>query len=144
MLCPRKPAQRLSPEGIATRVGGVAMDHVVAYIDELKTVPTTRISCAWYTTLLLTFFIVIFGLIAAHEEDHANGNQGAGFGAIWSLFLLCAIGYGGTYVLRKARAPLSLSRVLWLIHAVGCSSCRTPPRRPARRWPLACCSDLRS
>ena len=39
---------------------------------------------------------------------------GAGFGAIWSIFMLIAMGLGGTFVLRKARrvalAPARSSR----------------------------------
>ena len=114
------------------------MDGIKSYAAELKAVPTTRISCAWYTTLILTFVIVICGFVAAVAEDHENGNKGAGFGAIWSIFMLIAVGTGGTYVLRKVRMAMADAHATRVQVTDAClMSCSVAPSA-ALRWRSVC------
>ena len=115
---------------------------VAAYVAELQAVPMTRITCAWYTSLFLSCIITLCGLVAVGAEGgSANGNRGAGFGAIWSIFMLIAMGLGGTFVLRKARR-VALARLTPAATPSDIHS-STRARSAARRWRSACCSARR-
>ena len=68
-----------------------------------------------YASLVLSFVILLLGLIAADENEHNlnNGNKGAGFAAIWTTFVLVAVAAAGTSLLRSpAKSPLGVGALL--------------------------------
>ena len=91
------------------------MDDIKGFCQELRTTPLTRIKTTWYASLVLSFVILLLGLIAADENNHNlnNGNKGAGFAAIWTTFVLVAVAAAGTSLLRSpARSPLGVGALL--------------------------------
>ena len=91
------------------------MDDIKGFCQELRTTPLTRIKTTWYASLVLSFVILLLGLIAADENNHNlnNGNKGAGFAAIWTTFVLVAVAAAGTSLLRApAKSPLGLGALL--------------------------------
>ena len=93
----------------------VAMDPAAAResLSKLKSSPYDRVLAAWYATLGFSAIIVICGLVAAGMNDaDPQGNKGAGFAAVWTIFILVALGVGGTFVLHRARTPMSVGLLL--------------------------------
>ena len=112
------------------------MDVVKGFCTDLRTTPMTRIKTTWsarrarpspprrsftpapaprYASLVLSFVILLLGLIAADENEHNlnNGNKGAGFAAIWTTFVLVAVAAAGTSLLRSpAKSPLGVGALL--------------------------------
>jgi len=76
-------------------------------VDMYAAKPQLLVAHSWYFVLLLCLINVIVSIANAASNDHAGraGNKGGAFAAIWSMFVLCAYCWGGTWVLRKGRTP---------------------------------------